>query len=118
MAMPIRGGGGGILSCNITDEATLYSSYLPFVNNGGIFVPSTRTHTLGEEVFVAFTLPGSTERYPLNGKIVWINHKAMGSRPAGFAMQFGTDANGIRMKNEVERLLAGKLESPQPTYTM
>lgn len=116
MAMPIRG--GGIITCNIADVATLYQSYLPFVAGGGIFVPSTRAHSLGEEVFVAFTLPGSAERYPLNGKVVWINHKTVGGRPAGFGMQFGSDPNSVRIKNEVERLLAGQLESPQPTYTM
>ena len=59
MAMPIR---GGILTCNIADTQTLHSSYLSFVTHGGIFVPSTRQHNLGEDVFVAFTLPGSAER--------------------------------------------------------
>lgn len=115
MAMPIR---GGIITCNIGDVETLYQSYLPFVRGGGIFVPSSKPHQLGEEVFVAFTLPQSQERYPLNGKVIWVNHKSIGSRPAGFAMQFGADANSVRIKNEVERLLAGKLESPKPTYTM
>lgn len=116
MAMPARG--GGIITCNITDTTMLYSSYLPFVVNGGIFVPSARPHQIGEDVFVAFTLPGSPDRYPLNGKVIWINHKSMGSRPAGFAIQFGSDPNSTRMRNEVERLLAGQLDSAQPTYTM
>lgn len=116
MAMPIRG--GGIITCNIADIATLYSSYLPFVENGGLFIPSTRQHNMGDEVFVAVTLPESSERFPLNGKIVWLNHRSIGMRPAGFGVQFGTDPNGVRIKNEVERLLAGKLDSPQATYTM
>lgn len=116
MAMPVRG--GGIITCNIGDIETLYQSYLPFVANGGVFIPSARVHQLGEEVFVAVTLPDSSERYPLNGKVIWINHKTVGSRPAGFAVQFGSDPNGERIKNEVERLLAGRLESAQATYTM
>lgn len=117
MAMPTRGG-GGIITCNIPDVATLYSSYLPFVNYGGIFVPSARSHMLGEDVFVAFTLPGTQERFPLNGKIVWVNNKQVGTRPAGFAMQFGSDPNSTKMRNEIERLLAGQVDSPRPTYTM
>ncbi|MDO4250369.1 MAG: pilus assembly protein PilZ [Moraxella sp.] len=116
MAMPIRG--GGIITCNFTDTDTLYASYLPFVTNGAIFVPSARGHHLGEDVFVAITLPDSPDRYPLNGKIIWINHKASAGKPAGFAVQFGTDPNSIRIKNEVERLLAGQLDSPRPTFTM
>lgn len=115
MAMPGR---GGIITCNISSIDVLYASYLPFVTNGGIFVPSSQPKQLGEEVFVAFTLPGSSERMPLNGKVIWINHKSQGHRPAGFAMQFGTDVTGLRMKNEVERLLAGKTESAKLTYTM
>lgn len=116
MAMPARG--GGIITCNISDTATLYSSYLPFVTNGGIFVPSTRSHQIGEEVFVVFTLPNSSERYPLNGKVIWINSRSVGGRPAGFAIQFGSDVNGTRIKDEVEKLLAGQLSSTQSTYTM
>lgn len=116
MAMPGRG--GGILTCHIETVEKLYASYLPFVTNGGIFVPTNQIKKLGEEVFVAFILPGSSERMPLNGKVIWINYRAQTNRPAGFAMQFGTDVTGLRMKNEVERLLAGKTESSQMTYTM
>ncbi len=115
MPMPIR---GGVLTCNIADIQTLYNSYLSFITHGGIFVPSTKKHTLGEDVFVAFTLPGSSERYPLNGKIVWINEKGTPNKPTGFGMQFGTDPNSTKLKNEIERLLAGQTESTRPTYTM
>ncbi|WP_227429621.1 PilZ domain-containing protein [Psychrobacter sp. I-STPA6b] len=115
MAMPGR---GGIITCHIENIETLYASYLPFVNNGAVFVPSNRQHQLGDEVFVAITLPGSSERMPLNGKVVWVNHKAQANRPAGFAVQFGNDEVGLRMKNEMERLLAGKSDSVQMTYTM
>lgn len=115
MAMPGR---GGIITCHIEDMDTLYSSYLPFVTNGAVFIPSAKLHQLGDEVFVAVTLPNSSERMPLNGKVVWVNHKAQANRPAGFAVQFGKDAVGMRMKNEIERLLAGKSASAMGTYTM
>ena len=115
MAMPGR---GGILTCHIEDVATLYASYLSFVENGALFVPSTLAQQLGDEVFIAVTLPNSSERLPMNGKIVWINHTAQANRPAGFAVQIGTDAAGQKIKHEVERLLAGKIDSQLATYTM
>ena len=115
MAMPGR---GGILTCHIEDIATLYASYLSFVDNGALFVPSERIQQLGDEVFIAVTLPNSSERLPMNGKVVWINRKSQASRPAGFAVQIGKDVSGQKIKNEVERLLAGKLDSQQATYTM
>ncbi|MDN6275827.1 PilZ domain-containing protein [Psychrobacter sp.] len=115
MAMPGR---GGVLTCQIKDNETLYASYLSFVTNGALFVPSDRPQSLGDEVFVAVTLPNSSERLPMNGKVVWINAKTQGGRPEGFAVQIGNDIAGQKIKNEVERLLAGKIDSLQSTYTM
>lgn len=115
MAMPSR---GGIITCDIKDTQTLYQSYLSFVSGGGIFVPSERAMALGQDVFVVFTLPESSERYPINGKVVWLNHKSVGSRPAGFAVQLGKDPNAQKMRNEIERLLAGQTENASSTYTM
>lgn len=115
MAMPRR---GGILSYHIEDIDSLYASYLPFVENGALFVPSNQQQELGAEVFIAISLPNSSERLPMNGKVVWINHKAQVNRPVGFAVQIGTDAAGQKISNEVERLLVGRMDSPQATYTM
>ncbi|WP_426241905.1 PilZ domain-containing protein [Psychrobacter sp. TWP2-1-2] len=115
MAMPGR---GGILTCHIENIEILYASYLSFVSNGALFVPSNDAQQLGNEVFIAITLPNSSERLPMNGKVVWINAKTQGGRPAGFAVQIGTDIAGQRIKNEVERLLAGKIDGLQSTYTM
>ncbi|MGP9687640.1 PilZ domain-containing protein [Psychrobacter sp. AOP22-C1-C5] len=115
MAMPGR---GGILTCHIENIETLYASYLSFVSNGALFVPSSQPQQLGNEVFIAITLPNSSERLPMNGKVVWVNAKSQGGRPAGFAVQIGTDIAGQRIKNEVERLLAGKIDGLQSTYTM
>lgn len=60
MAMPGR---GGILTCHIETIETLYASYLSFVNNGALFVPSDQPQQLGNEVFIAVTLPNSSERF-------------------------------------------------------
>lgn len=115
MAMPTR---GGVITCNIDSVDTLYQSYLPFINNGAIFVPTSRKYKLGEEVFVAFTLPQHSERFPLSGKVVWLNNKNTSAKPAGFAISFGKDATSGRMRDEIEKLLAGKLENDAPTYTI
>ncbi|MGP9543658.1 PilZ domain-containing protein [Psychrobacter sp. AOP7-B1-25] len=115
MAMPGR---GGILTCHYETIEILYASYLSFVSNGALFVPSDKPQQLGNEVFIAITLPNSSERLPMNGKVVWVNSKTQGSRPAGFAVQIGSDVSGQRIKSEVERLLAGKIDSLQSTYTM
>lgn len=114
MAMPKA---GGIINCQIKDIRQLYASYMPFINGGALFVPYQRQPQLGKEVFVVVTLPDSKERMPLNGKVVWVHHKGQGSRPAGFGIQLGADETGLRIKNEIERLLAG-VDTDKSTFTL
>ena len=42
---------GRVLSLTIRDEPVLYAAYMPFVHNGGLFVPTTDDYDLGDEVF-------------------------------------------------------------------
>lgn len=46
----------GILSLTIKDRAVLYAAYMPFVRNGGLFVPTNKRYELGEEVFILLAL--------------------------------------------------------------
>jgi type IV pilus assembly protein PilZ len=113
--MPPRA--GGILNLVIPDLPTLFSSYMPYVLGGGLFVSSTRPAALGQEVFVVVTLPGSSERYPVTGKVVWYHHRNQGMRPAGFGVQLTGD-EGTRLRNEIEKMLAGQAGADRQTFTM
>ena len=42
----------GILSLTIKDKAVLYSAYMPFLDNGGLFVPTNKPYDIGDEVFM------------------------------------------------------------------
>ena len=66
----------GILSLAVKDKAALYSAYMPFVKNGGIFVPTPKRYFLGDEVFLLLTLPDSSERLPVAGKVIWVTRPA------------------------------------------
>ena len=46
----------GMLSLSIKDKASLYASYMPYVKNGGLFIPTNKVYTLGDEVFMLLTL--------------------------------------------------------------
>jgi type IV pilus assembly protein PilZ len=108
---------GGIINYPIKDTHDLYASYMPFVLGGGLFVPSNRSFPLGEEVFVVVTLPESSERIPVSGKVVWSHHRSHGIRPAGFGIQLAGD-EGMRLRNQIEKLLAGHVSSDKPTHTL
>jgi len=116
------GAGGarqGILSLALKDKNALYTAFLSFVKGGGIFVPTPKRYNLGDEVFVLMTLPESSERLPVAGKVVWITPAgAQGNRAAGIGVQFADSAEGEAARGKVEALLAGITNSDKPTGTM
>lgn len=107
----------GILTLTIKDQAALYSAYMPFVNNGGLFIPTTKVYKLGDEVFMLLSLMSEPEKIPVAGRVVWITPKgAQGSRTAGIGVQFSEPDNVAARK--IETYLAGTLSSDKPTHTM
>jgi len=108
-----------ILSATITDKTALYEAYMPFIQNGGLFIPTKKTYSLGNEVFVLLSLMDESEKIPFAGRVVWITPKgAQGNRLAGIGVQFNDDPNGKTVRNKIEAYLGGTLKSERPTHTM
>jgi type IV pilus assembly protein PilZ len=108
----------GILSLSIKYTAQLYAQYMPFVVNGGLFVPTSKQYKLGDEVFMVISLLDEPEKVPVAGKIIWITPQgAQGNRQAGIGVQFNGQDDGLA-RNKIETYLAGALESDRPTHTM
>lgn len=108
----------GILSLTIKDKSALYAAYMPFINGGGLFIPTKKSYNLGDEVFMLLTLMDEPEKIPVAGKVVWITPiGAQGNRAAGIGVQFSDQDDGAA-RNKIEGLLAGALESDRPTHTM
>ena len=108
-----------VLSLAIKEKAALYAAYMPFLKNGGIFVPTPKRYFLGDEVFLLLTLPETKDRLPVAGKVVWVTPTgAQGARTAGVGVQFADTPEGEAVKNRIETLLAGTLAAEKPTHTM
>ena len=108
----------GILSLTIKDKGALYSAYMGYVKNGGLFIPTNKSYKIGDEVFMLLTLMEETEKLPVAGKVVWITPKgAQNNRPAGIGVQFSDQDNGAA-RNKIETYLAGAMTSDRPTHTM
>lgn len=119
--MAATGGGArqGILSLTVKDKAQLYSAYMPYLKQGGIFVPTAKRYFIGDEVFVLLVLPESSERLPVAGKVIWVTPPgAQGNRMAGIGVQFADTQEGENVKGRIETLLAGTANSEKPTHTM
>ena len=107
----------GILSLTIKDRTVLYAAYMPFLRNGGLFIPTNKRFALGEEVFVLLALMDEAEKIPINGTVVWVTPKgAQGNRQAGIGVQF-SEAD-FAAATKIEEHLGTGLVSDRPTHTM
>ena len=114
------GGGGrqGILPVAMKDKAHLYAAYMPYVKSGGLFVATNKRYALGAEVFLLLTLPDSSERLGVPGKVVWVTPaERLPCAPAGVGVQFGEGGEGEMARSKIEALIAG-LNAEKPTATM
>ena len=111
------GGRNGILSLTIKDKSVLYAAYMPFIKNGGLFIPTSKQYQLGDEVFMLLKLMDEPEKVPVAGKVVWVTPKgAQGNKVAGVGVQFNDEDDIAR--NKIETYLAGAIKSDRMTHTM
>lgn len=93
------------LSYVITDPLELNLSYMPFINEGGIFVPTQQSFSLGTNVLINLQLPGKKESISIEGKVVWITSKnALHHVLPGIGVQF-TGSNTATIRSQIEALL-------------
>ena len=108
----------GIIAFSITDRGALYSSYMQYVTNGGVFVPTSRSYSMGDKVFVLLKVMDDSTPHAIEAEVVWITPPgAQGNKTPGIGVQF-TEANKGAAKNTIEQHLGGTLQSERPTQTM
>jgi type IV pilus assembly protein PilZ len=107
----------GILSLSIKDKNALYQAYMPFVTNGGLFIPTDREYQMGQEVFMLLNLMEEPERLPIAGKVIWKTPTgSSGYRTSGIGVQF-SDQDGGLARAKIETYLAGA-SGDRSTHTM
>jgi type IV pilus assembly protein PilZ len=107
----------GVLGLVIHTKEDLYRSYMPYISQGGLFVPTADHYELGEEVFLVLSLMGEPDKIPVTGKVVWITPPgAQGGKVTGIGVQLAADETELLKK--IETYLAGSQESGRRTYTL
>lgn len=107
-----------VISIAIRDKQALYMSYMPFIQNGGLFVPTQKDYNLGDEMFLLVTIMDEPEPTQISGKVVWVTPPgAIGNRPRGVGIQFlGESANNtVRL---IESKLGASVSLTRSTHTM
>ena len=116
---PNLGPRNGILSLTIKDKSVLYAAYMPFVRNGGLFIPTAKSYKLGDEVFMLLQLMDDPTRHPVAGTVAWITpHGAQGGKTQGIGVHFSADESSKVLRSRIEQVLAGHLGSNRPTHTL
>ena len=108
-----------VLSLSIKEKAALYAAFMPFVKNGGIFVPTNRPYHLGDDVYLILTLLDDPTKIPVAGKVVWISPSGGGAaKTPGIGVQFPADESGFSARKRIEDALGAALRSARPTHTL
>ena len=107
----------GILSLTIKDRAALQAAYMPFIRNGGLFVPSARSFALGDEVFLLLRLMDDPARVATAGKVVWVTPPDVQRRkPAGVGVQFNEPDSALLA--HIKNWLGDALDPSRETHAL
>lgn len=108
----------GVLSLAIKEKAALYAAYMPYVKGGGLFIPTSKSFKIGEEVFMLLSLIDDPMKLKVVGHVVWITPAAQTGRPQGVGVKFSEKDGGLEARHKIEGLLGSALKSSRPTHTM
>lgn len=115
---PRSGARPGVVQLAIREKAALYAAYMPFLDGGGLFVPTTRSVRLGDELYLILSLMNDPNRLSVTSKVVWITPPGTPQRQQGLGVQFAKDETGTRARSRIEDLLGGTLKANRPTHTI
>jgi len=106
------------LSIALKDKAVLYATYMSWIKQGGVFIPTRESYELGTPISMIIDLMEETEQYAVKGRVVWITPVgAQGNRAAGIGVQFQGE-EGVKIQNKIITYLAGALQSDRSTHTL
>ncbi len=110
-----------VLSVRIDDIDTLRHAYMPFLLNGGLFLPITSSakergswhdYNLEAKLCLLLQLPDNTQQYLSITKIVWISPVDLGNgRCSGIGLHFD------KQSSELKTLIESKLSACRKDLT-
>jgi len=101
-----------ILKLQIVDESALHASYMPFIKDGGMFVPTENdNYRFGNEVIVAMHLLSTDKKLAIPGKVVWISPKTGDNGTPGVGIRF-TGNTKAKIKLIIQTMLGNRANIP------
>ena len=107
-------------SITITDKKELYRCYMPFIKNGGLFIPfndevGPNQVFPGQNILIIFSMLENRAKTPINGKVVWISK---GGPQKGYGVTLGDSPPMKALKENIEINIADMVRKKDATYTI
>lgn len=108
-----------VIQFAIKDLPGLASAYMPFLTDGGLFIPTPRDYELGDSVYVLITLPDDPSRYPVAAKVAWVTPaNAAGGRTQGVGIRLARDEKSMALKQKIEACLSNHVATDRSSQTL
>lgn len=107
-----------VVQLAIKEKAALYASYMPYVENGGLFVPTTRAANIGDDIYLIVSLMDDPARDSVSSKVVWVTPPDVNGRQQGIGVQFNKGDVAEKVRAKIENLIGSALKAARPTHTL
>ena len=107
-----------VLSLAIKERASLYASYMPFIENGGLFIPTQKEYAMGDQIYVILQLLTNPKKFSISAKVVWISPAGLSQKMQGIGIQIPFDTSGSELLLFIEQSLGSALSSSRKTHTL
>jgi type IV pilus assembly protein PilZ len=107
-----------VISLSIREKGALYAAYMPFVEHGGLFVPTQRPAQLGDDLYVILSLMDDPAKVAIPGKVAWVTPAGTPGRQQGIGIQFTKTDASMQARAKIEDLLGSTLKSSRPSNTV
>ncbi|MBT6042936.1 MAG: pilus assembly protein PilZ [Gammaproteobacteria bacterium] len=96
-----------IFPLHISDVHILENIYMPYIKNGGLFVPADTDAAIGDQVFLMITLFDHATKIAIDATVIWITPKhTQENKVQGFGVSFNDVRN--KFKNKLESALPAR----------
>lgn len=107
-----------VMTLGIKETNALYAAYMPFVENGGLFVPTQRPAQIGDDLYLILTLMDDPAKLAVPGKVVWITPAGTSGRQQGIGIQFTRTEASVLARAKIEQFLGPLLKSARASNTI
>ncbi|MBF1238295.1 MAG: PilZ domain-containing protein [Lautropia mirabilis] len=108
----------GVIPLSIKEKSALLAAYMPFLENGGLFVPTDKSAQLGDELYIILTLMDDATKTAIPGRVAWVTPAGATNRRQGIGIQFSKTDASVVAREKIETLLGPALKSPPSSYTI